>query len=375
MKKRVLLILSEILGHKTFSKKIIECLDRIKNIESQVVYFNVSDYSKYRTWGRCNLWKSKFESSYAIRNKLNNVDTCNFDLIFILGYEFIYGLKNIVPLNKTILCTDTTDIQSHILVCINDKSTFANAKRILKDSIGRLIYSVVIQKIAAFAPMSDWCAQSLMSDYGVPKNKITILYGGLDTDIWAPEKCSIQNNVPNILLVTNDFNGKGGHLLLEAYNHFLREKCTFTIMSNDPSLSEVKFPKGVVLKKGITHDKPDELIKIYQSSDIFVLPTHNDKFPNVLKEAASVGLPLIATDLAGIKEIVRDGYNGILLNHSSRAIDWAEAISTLIDNPSLRQQFGKNSRKLACELFSMVAMEKQLMQLFNSVLLTSSPHT
>lgn len=369
-KKRVLFVLSQVLGHKTFSKNIIECVDRMAGIEKTVIYFDVSDYAKFRDWRKYNLWKNKFESAYTIKNKLKDIDISQFDLIFVLGYEFMYGLKNIIKNKPTILCTDTTDIQSHKLVSNNDRSMFSNAKRIFKDTIGYAIYTQTIRNLAGFAPMSEWCAESFRSDYNVSKNKLTVLYGGLNTNIWAPGNKTKVNDIPNLLFVTNDFIGKGGDLLMDAYKTSLRGKCTVTIVSNDPIVCHLKLPSGVSVKSGLNHDKLEELIETYRGSDIFVFPTKNDKLPNVLKEAAAVGLPLIAADVAGIKEIVRHGFNGFLLSHSSDANDWVAAISKLIDNPSLMHEFGNNSRQLACELFSMEAMEKQLEQIFNTVMST-----
>ena len=58
----------------------------------------------------------------------------------------------------------------------------------------------------------------------------------------------------------------------------------------------------------------DELFKVYASSNILLHPTRQDSFPLVVLEAAKAGNVIVASDLYGIPEIVKDGYNGFLLS-------------------------------------------------------------
>jgi glycosyltransferase involved in cell wall biosynthesis len=87
---------------------------------------------------------------------------------------------------------------------------------------------------------------------------------------------------------------------------------------------------------------------LYRSSDIFVMP--NIVVPNdiegfgiVVQEAASAGLPVVASDLQGIKDALTNGKNGILVQPEDKTAFETEII-TLIENPAKRREFGAGAR-------------------------------
>ena len=85
---------------------------------------------------------------------------------------------------------------------------------------------------------------------------------------------------------------------------------------------------------------------VYPEAHIFCLPTyHKEGVPKALIEAAVYGRPLIATDVPGCREIVKDGFNGILIPPRN-AVALASSGEKLCVDVSLRKQMGKNSRKM-----------------------------
>lgn len=77
-----------------------------------------------------------------------------------------------------------------------------------------------------------------------------------------------------------------------------------------------------------------EIINLYRNSDVFILPSLTEGVPKVILEALANGLPVIATSVGGIPEIIKDGENGILIPPAdSEAI--ANAIHRLINNKNL----------------------------------------
>ncbi|MGE5533873.1 MAG: glycosyltransferase family 4 protein [Bacillota bacterium] len=87
-----------------------------------------------------------------------------------------------------------------------------------------------------------------------------------------------------------------------------------------------------------------ELLQCYQSASMFVLPSHYEGLPTVLLEAMASGLPVIATDVGGVKDVVLHGKNGLIIPvKDSKAI--AYAILRLLDEPELRLAMGKFARE------------------------------
>jgi glycosyltransferase involved in cell wall biosynthesis len=82
--------------------------------------------------------------------------------------------------------------------------------------------------------------------------------------------------------------------------------------------------------------------RIYQGMDIFVLPSHREGFPRAAMEAAASGLPVIATDIRGCRQVVEDGVNGLLF--PVRDVDaLTNAIARVGVDPGLRESMSRAS--------------------------------
>ena len=90
----------------------------------------------------------------------------------------------------------------------------------------------------------------------------------------------------------------------------------------------------------------DKLHESYQYADIFVLTSLSEGMPSVILEAMGCGLPIVASDVGGNNEIVKEGENGFLIEGDD--IDHlAEVLTQLIDNQELRKKMGEKSQTLA----------------------------
>jgi len=87
----------------------------------------------------------------------------------------------------------------------------------------------------------------------------------------------------------------------------------------------------------------DDIADIYRDSTIAILPSWREGLPKSLLEAASCGLPMIATDVPGCNELVKHQENGLLVPLRD-PIAIASAIETLIENETLRKTYGTNAR-------------------------------
>ena len=88
----------------------------------------------------------------------------------------------------------------------------------------------------------------------------------------------------------------------------------------------------------------EEVIRILQDSDIFILPSLNEGMSNSILEAMACGLPIITTDTGGADELVSS--NGFIIQKASIP-ELEDAIRKFIDDKDLAQSLGENSRKLA----------------------------
>jgi glycosyltransferase involved in cell wall biosynthesis len=90
----------------------------------------------------------------------------------------------------------------------------------------------------------------------------------------------------------------------------------------------------------------------FEKADIFVLPTHWEGFPMTIVEAMSYGLPVIASNVGGISEIVRED-NGYLVDSKNQIEDFSKALFHLIEDKEKRQAMGSHARLLVKYSFSL----------------------
>jgi glycosyltransferase involved in cell wall biosynthesis len=122
--------------------------------------------------------------------------------------------------------------------------------------------------------------------------------------------------------------------------------------------------EGTVRYLGMRGDVRD----LMAVADVVVLPSYyREGIPRVLIEAAAMGRPLVATDVPGCREVVRNGVNGFLVP-ARDAVALAQAIESLLKNPKLRAEFGAASRRLAEERFSDQRVVDCILDLYRALL-------
>ncbi len=95
----------------------------------------------------------------------------------------------------------------------------------------------------------------------------------------------------------------------------------------------------------------EDMVAVYRQADIVCLPSYREGLPKVLLEAAACACAMVATDVPGCREVVRQGETGLLV--PARApTELAEALTELLADPLRRQQMGAQARVLVCHEFS-----------------------
>lgn len=111
----------------------------------------------------------------------------------------------------------------------------------------------------------------------------------------------------------------------------------------------------------------DDMAGLVMDSDMAVLPSHGEGLPRFLLEAAAAGLPLVAADVPGCREIVRHGVNGFLVPvRDARAL--ADAILALAGDPGLRARFGAESRRIAATEFTQEVVVRRTLEVYRLAL-------
>jgi glycosyltransferase involved in cell wall biosynthesis len=102
---------------------------------------------------------------------------------------------------------------------------------------------------------------------------------------------------------------------------------------------------GVRVHAGL-RPQSEALVSLYRQADVFALPSRGDCFPQAVAEAMACGLPVVATDVGAMADMVRDGVNGCLVPPRSVG-DLRRALARLAGDAGLRRSMGRESLAVA----------------------------
>jgi len=146
----------------------------------------------------------------------------------------------------------------------------------------------------------------------------------------------IESKQQNVLIeIFSKLNAPEWKLVLVGYDHLKQQ--------NQVKLEELAENLGVK-NRVIFTGKQSNVEHFYQTSKIFAFTSISEGFPNVIGEAMSAGLPVVAFDcVAGPSDLITDGENGFLIPIHNAEL-FTEKLQILIDNPETRAAFGNNAK-------------------------------
>lgn len=286
----------------------------------------------------------------------------NFDIIY-LHYPF-FGTAEVVWLEKIIL-PKKFKLIIHFHMDVTGLSLFAKIlslpTRIIQNSLFKKVDTITCASL-------DYVKNSRLANiYKKYPAKFKEIPFGVDTDKFFPA-IKKDSNIKNILFVgalDKAHYFKGVNILLKAIselgikNYELRITGDGDLKSSYEKLAEKLDIKDRVEFLGKASD--EELPKIYQEADLFVLPSinKNEAFGLVLLEAMACGVPVIASDLPGVRTVFQDEKQGLLCKPGD-VNDLKNKIEKILADEEKRKIMGQEARKLVLEKYSWQEVSKKL---------------
>lgn len=153
-----------------------------------------------------------------------------------------------------------------------------------------------------------------------------------------------QKNVELLVRVISAFRGQlGVHFLIVGVGHYREDRQVL----DDLLLRESVDMEMVEIIPWLNHASVQEL---FANSDICVVTSRYESFGYVAAEAGAAGLPVVATDVDGLKDVVEDAVTGFLVDGEDCAA-FVDRLRTLIEQPDRRAHFGDAARRRVAEHF------------------------
>jgi glycosyltransferase involved in cell wall biosynthesis len=190
--------------------------------------------------------------------------------------------------------------------------------------------------------------RSIIEQYGCPAERVVQVYAGSNVDVdLARQPDPRKYTSKNILFVGVDWERKGGPELLAAFRRVLEAHpdARLTIVGCWPA---VDVPNCEVVGKVALDDLP----RYYEQAAVFCLPVLREPFGIAFVEAMSHWLPIVATRLGAIPDMVQDGQNGYLVDPQDNVAQLAGTLIALLDDPQHCRRLGERGHQIAAERYT-----------------------
>jgi len=302
---------------------------------------------------------------FAIRRILNTIKP---DVVHLAGLQCcVYG--SIATLGKSVPLVNAITGLGYIFTSINWQT------QLLRQSMAWLLPWLLNRK-PSFVLVQNPDDRKTLLDLGIKPIRMNLIPGsGVDTDALQPlpePQGPITFGFAGRLLVD-----KGIRALVSAHKILRGKGYDFNLLiagSPDPA-NPTSIPLSEIEQwsrsPGITWlGHVDDIVSLWRSCHVAVLPSHREGLPVSLLEAAACGRPLIATDAPGCREIVLRDQTGLLVPiEEPEAL--AGALVQLAESPQLRTRYGHAARQLVLDQLSARIIGDSIVELYDRVILES----
>ena len=207
---------------------------------------------------------------------------------------------------------------------------------------------------------------------GRPEQYRTIPYGiELDRFGEARPADDLPGSGVRVLMASRLVEGKGVDVLLDATTHLDADDVTILVAGDGPLRDQLE---REITSRGLEElvsllGYRDDVHEVMAACDVLVLPSFREGTPFVIMEAMAAGLPVVATDVAGIPEQVEHGTSGYLVSPGDDA-ELASRITELVDDREKRERFGADGSERS-DRFTRERMVRDYQSLYEDLCGTS----
>lgn len=248
---------------------------------------------------------------------------------------------------------------------------------------------ILMEKIACacatkIIPQSNGVADVLRREK-ITKKPLKVIHNGsgngVDIEYFNPEipeiikeAKDIRNNFDgiNFVFVGRLVGDKGVNELVEAFDRLSKENYNvqlYLVGGKEQDLDPIKSETLLTIEENpsiFAVGTQKDVRPYLKASDVFILPSYREGFPNVVLEALSMGLPVIVSDVNGGPDAVKDNFNGFVIPKKNQEALY-EKMKLLASDPELRMTLAKNGRPFVIEKFNRPDLWKATLEMYNNL--------
>jgi glycogen synthase len=248
----------------------------------------------------------------------------------------------------------------------------------------------------AVIAVSEETKRDILTHFQIPENRISVIHNGIDLNEYSKnqemgclEKYGIDPHLPYVLFVGRITRQKGIVHLVHAIKH-MDPNFQIVLCAGAPDTAEIALEMKHAVAQA-QEDRPgiiwintmvehQDIIALYSGASVFICPSIYEPFGIINLEAMACGVPVVASAVGGIKEVVVDGVTGFLVPLDQKkggsdisdpekfTLTLASRVNQLMSDPALRASMGAAGRLRAENFFSWEMIAKKTERLYDHIL-------
>lgn len=254
-------------------------------------------------------------------------------------------------------------------------------KRVLAN---QMLLTALAHRITA---VGRFVRHALVDNEAMPAKRIRVIYNGVRTDRFAPDaqrrtamrrELGLSDDQPVICQVGGFRPVKDHRTAIRALRalHLLGCPATLLLVGDGPCLGDARAEATLCRVEGSVKflGRREDVADLWQAADVAMLTSRSEGISVALLEAMATGVPVVATDVGGNREIVHQDVTGLLAPRGHPAAI-AEALHRVLTNPELRRRLGQASRRRVIERFEKQTMHRAYARLYQDLSHALAPAT
>ncbi len=256
-------------------------------------------------------------------NRIKNLNKKNILEEIKRNLELIKEVNRISKSNKLGLdiahintpCSKTGIIRDYIMIRILKRNNIkvlvhfrCDVPYMINNKVSKKILEKIVSKADILITLNKKSQEYIQKNFG-KSSKILPNFLSEEYIKIAHEKKNIKDKIENVVFTGHVTESKGCGVILEIAKEYPEKKFELIGYISD-EFKAIDLPKNVTLRGEV---KTEEIRKFLNDADLFLFPTHTEGFPNSVAEAMAFGIPILATPVGAIPDMIEE-QGGILEN-------------------------------------------------------------